>query len=166
MDAVRHLIKTIPGLTDISKTAASYLFCPLTKSRKCRIAWRPQKSKSSNIEAHLHDLSALIQCTRNDKQNCVLLTVDGGCDWSTTSYKNIFCFYKYWRKEDLDLLTVTSYDAGFATYNSIEHLWTPVSKQLAGVKDNTCADGGDVARALLPKLTKEEIEKKEIEMFD
>ena len=91
-------------------------------------------SESSNIEAHLHDLSALIQCTRNDKQNCVLLTVDGGCDWSTTSYKNIFCFYKYWRKEDLDLLTVTSSDAGFATYNSIEHLWTPVSKQLAGVK--------------------------------
>ena len=86
------------------------------------IALRPQKSQSSNIEAHLHDLPALIQGRRNDKLNCVLLTVDGGPDWSTTSYKNIFCFYKYWRKEDLDLFPVTSYAAGFSAYNSIENL--------------------------------------------
>ena len=121
---------------------------------------RPQKSQSSNIEAHLHDLSALIQGRRNDKLNCVLLTVDGGHDWSTTSYKNIFCFYKYWRKEDLDLFTVTSYTAGFSTYNSIENLWSPVSKKLADVKSNPCADGDGVAPALLPKLTKEKIVKK------
>ena len=31
VDAVRqHLIKTVPCLTDISKTAVSYLFCPPT----------------------------------------------------------------------------------------------------------------------------------------
>ena len=124
------------------------------------IALRPQKSQSSNIEAHLHDLSALIQGRRNDKLNCVLLTVDGGHDWSTTSYKNIFCFYKYWRKEDLDLFTVTSYTAGFSTYNRIENLWSPVSKKVADVKSNPCADGDDVAPALLPKLTKEKIVKK------
>ena len=124
------------------------------------IALRPQKSQSSNIEAHLHDLSALIQGRRNDKLNCVLLTVDSGHDWSTTSYKNIFCFYKYWRKEDLDLFTVTSYTAGFSTYNSIENLWSPVSKKLADVKSNPCADGDGVAPALLPKLTKEKIVKK------
>ena len=127
------------------------------------IVLRPQKFQSSNMEAHLHDLLALIQCRRGDKRNCILLTVDGGSDWSTTSYKNIFCFYRYWRKEDLDLLTVTSYAAGFSAYNSIENLWAPVSKKLTGVKGNPCAD---VAPSLLPKLTKEEIEEKEIEVFN
>ena len=47
-----------------------------------------------------------------------------------------------------------------------QHLWAPVSKKLTGVKGNPCPDGDDVAPALLPKLTKEEIEKKKIEVFD
>ena len=80
--------------------------------------------------------------------------------------QNIFCSHKYWEREDLDLLTVTSYAAGFSVCNSIEHLWAPISKKLTGVKGNPCTDGDDVAPALLPKLTKEEIEKKEIEVFD
>ena len=80
--------------------------------------------------------------------------------------KNIFCFYKYWQKDNFDLLTVTSEAAGFSAYNSIEHLWALVSKKLTGVKGNPCADGDDVAPALLPKSTKEEILKKEIEVFD
>ena len=133
------------------------------------IVLRPQKFQSSNIEAHLHDLSALFQCRRNDKRNCVLWTVDGGPNWSKTYFvfiKNIFCFYKYWQKDNFDLLTVTSEAAGFSAYNSIEHLWALVSKKLTGVKGNPCADGDDVAPALLPKSTKEEILKKEIEVFD
>ena len=42
------------------------------------IVLRSQKFRSSNIEAHLHDLSVLIQRRRNDKRNCVFLTADGG----------------------------------------------------------------------------------------
>ena len=41
-----------------------------------------------------------------------------------------------------------------------------ILKKLAGVKGNPCADGDDVAPALLPKSTKEEIEKKEIKALD
>ena len=126
------------------------------------IVLRPQKFQRSIIEVH----SDLIPCRRNDKRNCVLLTVDGVPDWSANSYKNIFSFCKYWREEDWDLLTVTSYALGFSTYNSTEHLWAPVSKKLTGVKGNPWADDDDVAPVLLPKLTKEEIEKKEIEVFD
>ena len=37
---------------------------------------------------------------------------------------------------------------------------------LTGVKGNPCADGDDKAPALIPRLTKEEIQKKEIEVFD
>ena len=54
----------------------------------------------------------------------------------------------------------------FSTYNSIKHLWAPVSKKLTGVKGRPWANGDDIAPTLLPMLTKEEIEKKEIEVFD
>ena len=55
---------------------------------------------------------------------------------------------------------MTSYAAGFSAYNSIKHLSALLSKKLTGVKGNPCADGDDVAQALLSKLTKDKIEKK------
>ena len=48
VDAVQqHLIKTIPGLTDISKTAVSYLFCPPTKS------WKSSERYKGYIQARV-----------------------------------------------------------------------------------------------------------------
>ena len=51
-----------------------------------------------------------------------MLIVDEGPDWATTSLNNIYFYYRFWRENDLDMLTVTSYAAGFSAYNSIEHL--------------------------------------------
>ena len=81
----------------------------------------------------------------------------------------MYCLCKYWHNEELDLLIVTSYATGFFDYNSIEDLWSPVSKKLTGVKANPCAEGDSVASALLSGVTKEEVEKekeKKIEVFD
>ena len=63
VDAVRqHLIKTIPGLTDISKTAVSNLFCPTTKSQKsserykgyiqARVPAKRNDMRKKNIDSH------------------------------------------------------------------------------------------------------------------
>ena len=131
-----------------------------------RIVLRPMKYQQSNIVAHIGDLEPLVNTRRNEKRNCVLLMVDGGPDWSTSSYKNIYCFYRWWRAQEFDLLSVTSYTAGFSAYNSIEHLWSPVSKRFTGVKANYCANGDSVAPALLTGTSNEEKEAKEHEVFD
>ena len=63
VDAMRqHLVKTIPGLTDITKTAVSYLFCPPTKSRKsserykgyiqARVPAKRNNMRKKNIDSH------------------------------------------------------------------------------------------------------------------
>ena len=63
VDAMRqHLVKTIPGLTDITKTAVSYLFCPPTKSRKSserykgyiqvRVHAKRNNKRKKNIDPH------------------------------------------------------------------------------------------------------------------
>ena len=63
VDAVQeHLIKTIQCLTDISKTAVSYLFCPPTKSQKsnerykgyiqARVPAKRNNTQKKNIDSH------------------------------------------------------------------------------------------------------------------
>ena len=39
---------------------------------------------------------------------------------------------------------IVFYAAGFSAYNSIEHLWAPISRRLSGAKANPCAEGDDV----------------------
>ena len=63
VDAERqHLIKTMPGLTYITKTALSYLFCPPTKFRKsserykeyiqARVPAKRNNMLKKNIDSH------------------------------------------------------------------------------------------------------------------
>ena len=63
VDAVQqHLIKTIQCLTDISKTAVSYLFCSPTKSQKsneryngyiqARVPAKRNNTQKKNIDSH------------------------------------------------------------------------------------------------------------------
>ena len=94
------------------------------------------------------------------------LTVDGGPDWSTASFTNIYFYHSYWRKKELTLLTVTSYAPGFSAYNSIEHLWSPVSKRFTSVKANPCDEGDDVPPVMMPGISDDQLISKEHEVFD
>ena len=101
-------------------------------------------------------------------KNSLMLILDVGPDWATTSLKNIYFYYRFWRENDLDMLTATSYVAGCSAYNSIEHLWAPISRRLSGVKANPCAEGDDVPPYKLSKETTDEKEilEKECNVFD
>ena len=62
-------------------------------------------------------------------------------------------------------MTVTSYTLGDSAYNSIKHLWAPISKWFTGVKANPCAEGDSVAPCLVLGCSKEDV-KQEVEVFD
>ena len=103
---------------------------------------------------------------QHEKKRSVLLTVDGCPDWSTTSLVNIYFYYKFWRKEKLSLLTVTSYAPAFSAYYSIEHLWSSVSKRFTSAKADPYAQGDELLPVIMPKMPKEELIAKEHEVFD
>ena len=120
---------------------------------------RPIKYKQSNIVSHISDLEDILTMPQHEEKISVLLTVDGGPDWSTALLVNIYFYYGFWRKENLSLLTVTSYVPAFSAYNSIEHLWAPVSKRFTSAK-------AELLPVLMPKMPMEELIAKEHEVFD
>ena len=116
--------------------------------------------------SHLSDLENVLSMPQQKNKRSVLLTVDGGPDWTTTSLINIDFFYSFWRKKEQTLLTITSYAPGFSAYNSVEHLWSPVSKKFTSAKANPCAEGDEVPPVQLSDATDEEIVSKEHKVFD
>ena len=122
--------------------------------------------QTSDITADMNDLDPIVSMEMEKGKNALLLIVDGGPDWSTTSSMNIYFYYRFWRKHALDFMTVTSYALGDSTYNGIEHLWVPISERFTGVKANPCAEGDSVAPCLVPGCSKEDVKKKEVEVFD
>jgi len=71
----------------------------------------------------------------------LILTVDGGPDWSTNSLVNALFYMRLWRDNNLDVLVATSFAARFSAFNPIEHLWSPLSKKLDGVTFSAVAPG-------------------------
>lgn len=87
----------------------------------------------------------------------LILTVDGGPDWSTNSLVNALFYMRLWRDNNLDVLVATSFAACFSAFNPIEHLWSPLSKKLDGVTSSAVAPGD----SSLPPKPKESVMKRE-----
>ena len=115
----------------------------------------------STIESHMEDMYPVISQNSVSKgQKCVLLTVDGGPDWSTATPANLLFYGRIWRDAKLDLLIVTTYCPGFSAYNAIEHAWSPRSRDLTSVTLPDKLDGDDKAPCQ-QKLTSQQRQAKE-----
>ena len=143
MNDIIHTVETgsksVPH-TNLIKDSSDCFHTRMPHSGPALLVVRPIKYQPSNIVGHLSDLETVLSMSQHLGKSSVLLTVDGGPNWSTTSLINIYFYHSFWRKKELTLLTVTSYAPGFSAYNSIEHLWSPVSKRFTSAKANPCAE--------------------------
>lgn len=94
-------------------------------------------------------------------RSALTLIVDGGPDWNTG---NCMSFFRLWRDADLDLLVVCSYAARYSAY--IEHLWSPLSKKLGGVRFSSRAAGDNKPPCQVAGIAAEERRQREAEVFD
>ena len=97
------------------------------------VSLRASRFHSSNLQAHIDDLQPIVEAGVKKGKTVVILTVDGGPDWSTNSLVNALFYMRFWRDNNLDVLVATSFAARFSAFNPIEHLWSPLSKKLNGV---------------------------------
>ena len=67
----------------------------------------------------------------------------------------LFCF-RLWRDAGLDMRIVCSYAARYLAYNSIEHLWSLMSKKLSGVQFSSRAGGDTKPPCQIAGLTEQE----------
>ncbi|CAG8852584.1 186_t:CDS:1, partial [Gigaspora margarita] len=111
------------------------------RSGQLAIFVRPQWSLGTSSETHMEDLSSLIsnaQYTEALKvDGCIkpiwVLLVDGGPDENPRHLKNINSYCKFFKKFDLDYLTVRTHAPGQSKYNPVERAIATLSGKLAGI---------------------------------
>ena len=104
----------------------------IPSSGKTHIYIRPTKTCASCPWTHVQDLIATHK--RNPKPN-VVLSVDGGSDFTCRSIKNVYWYAKFFEEANLDSLTIVQNAAGYSAYNYwIEHFWAWCSQQVIGVE--------------------------------
>ncbi|XP_070176491.1 uncharacterized protein [Littorina saxatilis] len=90
----------------------------------------------SNVEKHVNDLLYMSEmpafCAQFEKPMMVIVT-DGGPDWSPQSPLVNFYYGRLWQALNLDLLVAVTYAPGHSAMNPIEHAWSPISGELAGL---------------------------------
>ena len=169
MNDIIHTVKTgsksVP-LTNLIKDSIDRFHIRTPHSVPALLVARLIKYQPSNIVGHLSDLETVLCMSQHLGESSVLLTVDGGPDWPTTSLTNIYFYHSFWRQKELTLLTVTSYAPGFSAYNRIEQLWSPVSKRFTSAKANPCAECDDVPPIMVPGISDDQLISKENEVFD
>ena len=127
---------------------------------------RAAKFYSSTSQTHVNDLLPIAQNMALEGRSALTLLVDGGPDWNTGSLLNTLSFFRLWRDADLDMLVVCSYAAKYSAYNPIEHMWSPLSKKLSGVRFSSKAGDDEKPPCQLSGLTADEKRLKEAEVFD
>ena len=130
------------------------------------VSLRASRFHSSNIQAHIDDLQPIVEAGVKKGKTVVILTVDGGPDWSTNSLVNALFYMRLWRDTNLDVLVATSFAARFSAFNPIEHLWSPLSKKLNGVTFSAIAPGDSKPPCQISGISNEEKSQEEAEVFN
>ncbi|XP_071504199.1 uncharacterized protein [Diadema antillarum] len=123
---------------------------------------RTVKNTSTTIEDHMNDLKVIMKDNPSLDKPILVLVTDGGPDWTPKTNLNEFFLGKLWKEGKYDMLISTCMPAGLSRYNPIEHLWSPLSKFLAGVSLPACLPGETVPPALQSISPDEKLEKETI----
>jgi len=96
-----------------------------------------------------------------------VLVTDGGPDWSPKYNINQFFLGRLWKKGNFDVLISVCEPAGLSRFNPIEHLWSPLSRFLAGVQLPSCLPGETIppAQQNIKEPEKSEKERKVLTML-
>ena len=140
---------------------------PTPRTGPALLYLRSCKYNHSTISTHVKDLCQILK-TRIETtgQNSYMFISDGGPDFNPSSVLNQLFLYRLFKKLDLDLLAVFTYAARYSAFNPIEHLWSPLSKQLSGVIFDPVVPGENKSPINQSNLTKEQLVQKESIVFN
>ena len=118
---------------------------------------RAQVFNSTTAVTHTTDLYNIIV---NDdlllRKPVLMLLSDNGPDFNPKSLLDTIYFYRYFKKLNLDMLTVFTFAARYSAFNCIEHLWSPLSDKLAGVTFDSVYPGDKEPPTKISQLSNSE----------
>ncbi|XP_033112635.1 uncharacterized protein LOC117113425 [Anneissia japonica] len=120
---------------------------------------------SSTAETHANVFHRILSDNKFKGKTVCMIMSDGGPDWSTKSTKTLIYQGRLWRDLNFDYYAVANLAAGHSKENPIEHLWSPLLKQLVSVTLPITLPG----EAIPPSeqnISEEEKKRKNIKVFD
>jgi len=96
----------------------------------------------------------------------LLVKVDGGSDLTPDSIINLLFWGRLWLATGNPIFLVMTHAAGWSALNDIEHLWSPLSKQCAGLQFSACLPGEDKPPCQNSTLSRAECFAAEAKVFD
>lgn len=149
--------------TELDKLGRPHL--PRPRTGPAKVILRSTKFSHSSSQVHANDLRLILEAEVQKGKTVAFILTDNGPDWQTSSLCNLLYFMRVWRDTGLDMLLLCSFAARHSAYNPIEHLWSPLSKHLAGVILPAKLPGEDKAPCQ-QRLTEAEQRQKEAKVFD
>ena len=154
---------SVEATMELDKLGRPHL--PRPRTGPAKIVLRSTKFYHSSSQVHANDLRKLLEVEVQKGKSVVFILTDNGPDWQSSSLCNLLYFMRAWRDRGRDMLLLCSFAARYSTYNSIEHLWSPLSKRLAGVILSAKLPGEDKAPCQ-HRLSEQEMRQKEAKVFD
>ena len=153
---------SVEATMELDKLGTPHL--PRPRTGPANIVLRSTKFYHSSYQVHANDLRMLLEVEVQKGKSVVFILTDNGPDWQSSSLCNLLYFMRAWRDRGLDMFLLCSFAARYSAYNPIEHLWSPLSKRLAGVILPAKLPGEDKAPCQ-QRLSKQEMRQKERSYF-
>ncbi|KAJ8027303.1 hypothetical protein HOLleu_32412 [Holothuria leucospilota] len=126
---------------------------------------RVESFRSVNIQSHVNNLDTILNREGNGKR-VIILCVDGGSDWNTKSWTARLFLGRLFKRRNLDILCATTYGPGLSVFNTIEHLWSPLSNKLSALMLPACIPGETVPPSAQTGITEKARLEKEALVFN
>ena len=127
---------------------------------------RAVKYQSASVSDHISDVRNILKWNPDLKKPVQVFLTDGGPDWTPKSSLTAFFLGRFWKNENLDMVIACTNAPGWSRFNPIEHIWSSLSKFLAGVSLPSCMPGENKPPCLQSDLSEDERKIKEYTVFD
>ena len=121
----------------------------------------------TTVAAHINDIIEVVGPMVEGGVRVLVIIADGGADYNSNHEINSFYYGRLFRHfPQLDVLFVACYAPGQSAMNMIERAWSPLTRSLISVYFPSTLEGQTVPPRQQTRLTAEEREDMECELFD
>ena len=156
----------LPGTDDLTRDGLGRLHLKTPCTGTINVFLRAQRFNGITAATNITNLDKVLPVQIEKGKSVVFIIFDNGPDFNPMLLLNELYYFRLFKKLNIDVLVIMTYDARYSAFNPIEHLWAPMSKALSGIILPSTLEGGTTTPAKQGKLSEEERATKERVVFN